>query len=398
MKQLLVLLSLFLMAVSSQAADDSMLRVFERVWETARKEIYPATLEEKMTQATHDQLASQAARAKNFEELGEIVNPFLDSLGISHTKFYHSSDPDYFFMRSLFSSGDPDSHPIWHIGLQLNREPLGYRVREVLEKYPAAVAGLRHGDLLTNCDQRPYHPFHCFQSGSSTSIRFLRNGSVHEARVSPVLEAPARSFIQAMKNSVRIFSRGEKRIAYLHFWIGGLDENTSEYDRLIRDELSAFDGLILDLRGGFGGASLERVDHFFPDRSSYPVMSGIDRYGNVLPPETWEPKQNLNFFRKPLVVLINEGVRSGKEMMAFQFKKTGRAKLLGTTTAGMFVGGRMWFSDENENYMLYLASVGALLDGVNLEGVGVSPDLIIEFPLNRTLDRDPQLEAALEQF
>ncbi|MGE3682139.1 MAG: S41 family peptidase [Bdellovibrionales bacterium] len=370
--------------------------VFERVWQTGREQVYPGTLESRFSDEVFADLSRRAAQAATFEELAHVINPFLSSLGISHTRFYHDRDPDYHFMRALFSTRDPDSHPIWHIGMQVLESADGYRVREILEGYPAEAAGLRRGDRLRACGEKAFHAMDCFRDGQSVTLTVERNGRVARIEVRPVFESPARSYIQAMKNSVRILSEGGRRIGYLHFWMGAFEENLQEYDRIIRQDLFLkTDALILDLRGGFGGASLERVDPFFPDRSTYPVMRGVLRDGSLTPPERWEPRQNPNPYTKPMVVLINEGVRSGKEMMAFQFKKSGRAVLFGTSTAGMFVAGRMWFAEEREPYMFYLAARGALLDGINLEGVGVAPDRVVPYPTDRTLAYDPQLNAAL---
>ena len=45
-------------------------------------------------------------------------------------------------------------------------------------------------------------------------------------------------------------------------------------------------------------------------------------------------------FSKPVIVLINKGSRSGKELLAYYFKRTGQAILLGEHTAGHVAAGR----------------------------------------------------------
>ncbi|MBK9206168.1 MAG: hypothetical protein IPL73_27910 [Candidatus Obscuribacter sp.] len=47
-------------------------------------------------------------------------------------------------------------------------------------------------------------------------------------------------------------------------------------------------------------------------------------------------------YDKPLVVLINEGSRSGKEIIAYALQKSKRAVLVGTNTAGYVVAGRLF--------------------------------------------------------
>jgi carboxyl-terminal processing protease len=57
----------------------------------------------------------------------------------------------------------------------------------------------------------------------------------------------------------------------------------------------------------------------------------IDREGKKRPGvPKWE---------KPIVLLINDGVRSGKEIFAYAMKKSKRATLVGSTTAGEVAAG-----------------------------------------------------------
>ena len=98
-----------------------------------------------------------------------------------------------------------------------------------------------------------------------------------------------------------------------------------------------------------------------------------------------------------MVALINEGTRSAKEGMAFQFKKSRRARLVGTATTGAFMGASFTFG-RGDGYVLAIAATRLLLDGVQLEGVGVAPDVAVAYPLDRSLDRDPQLERAVEEI
>jgi carboxyl-terminal processing protease len=99
-----------------------------------------------------------------------------------------------------------------------------------------------------------------------------------------------------------------------------------------------------------------------------------------------------------MVVLINEGVRSGKEALAYQFKKSKRAVLIGTRTQGAFTGGRAIFNEEKLPFFLYLASSEILLDGNKIEGRGILPDEGISYPLQESSNVDPQLNAAIKKI
>ena len=106
-------------------------------------------------------------------------------------------------------------------------------------------------------------------------------------------------------------------------------------------------------------------------------------------------KKNKNFFSGPMVVLINEGVRSGKEALAYQFKKTKRAFLIGDKTPGYFSTGQYFYADEALNYILYLCVFRVELDGHKIEGVGIEPDETILYKSSDPIG-DTQLSAGLK--
>src|SRR5262249_36822206 len=98
-------------------------------------------------------------------------------------------------------------------------------------------------------------------------------------------------------------------------------------------------------------------------------------------------------YDKPMVVLINGGTRSAKEHFACQFKKTGRATLVGTRTAGAFLGAGGF--PVGKDGLLELAVGGLKLDGKRLEGGGVAPDIEVA-PRDTYSAGDTQLARARE--
>jgi len=95
-----------------------------------------------------------------------------------------------------------------------------------------------------------------------------------------------------------------------------------------------------------------------------------------------------------MVVLINGGVRSGKEALAYQFKKSNRAILIGTNTKGAFSVGQGIFNNKHLPYFLYLATGEVLLDQNRIEGISISPDIQVPYALNENSEADPQIERA----
>tara|TARA_B110001454_G_scaffold219136_1_gene250317 strand:- start:53527 stop:55548 length:2022 start_codon:yes stop_codon:yes gene_type:complete len=367
---------------------------FERIWNTAKTNIYPKQKGNLFTNEKHDELLSQISTQTTLHDLDKIINPFLDSLGVSHTHLYVEGNPDYYFFRSLFSTHDPLEPKVSHMGAQFKSSDARYTIRTVLQGYPAEKIGLRRGDEMISVDGKPFHPIRSFLNGAKNyEISFLRKGRKIRKTIVPVTESIMSSFLQATENSARIITSGDKKIGYLQLWTGAFNSSQT-LSKILQEKMTTVDGLILDLRDGFGAAWWNHLDPFFPDTSSYFVPTVESRDGS-LDSFKAETKENTNVFTKPLVVLINEGVRSGKEALAYQFQKTKRAKLIGSRTAGAFVSGRGFFAEENRGYILYLAINGIALDGVKIEGAGISPDHQVEYPFD-SLSEDPQFEAALK--
>ncbi|MDX1388497.1 MAG: S41 family peptidase, partial [Acidobacteriota bacterium] len=143
------------------------------------------------------------------------------------------------------------------------------------------------------------------------------------------------------------------------------------------------DALVLDIRDGWGGADPRYLNLF---NHNVPTLTSFLRDGTEL---HYDPQ-----WRKPVVLLVNGGTRSGNEIMAFGFKKFGIGPVVGSTTAGAVVGGKPFLLSDAS--LLYLAVRDALVDGIRLEGVGVAPDHPVPFDVRYAAGNDPQLEKALD--
>lgn len=377
----------------------NMVTVFEKFWITAKNNIYPAALADRFfTDKQYLKLRQQAQNSADLTQLKFHLNQFLSQLNVSHTHFYTDKDLDFYFFRSLFSTLNLDEPSIWHIGAEYSQTKVGYVVRSVLDGFPAQQAGIQRGDIIVNVDSLPFDPLLSFVSADGTKMKML----IHRGRkkmnlsLSPVLSGLHRAYVDAIKHSVTEFRIKSKRIGYVHLWTGTHEQTVVELNQAI-EKLKDTDGVILDLRDGYGGAWWNHLDSFYQDTSSYFKATWIDRDGKktqMLP----ESKENKSAYVKPMVVLINEGVRSGKEALAFQFKKTKRAILIGVPTAGYFVAGGAYFREKELPYFLYLSSKGLLLDGVDLEGNGVKPDILVKWPIEANRNLDPQIEKAKNQI
>ena len=100
-------------------------------------------------------------------------------------------------------------------------------------------------------------------------------------------------------------------------------------------------------------------------------------------------------WRKPLVGIIDEGSRSGMEILAHGLKKAA-VLLVGMKTAGAVVAGRAFGSSDNS--LLLLAVADVRVDGERLEGAGVAPDIEVPFTLPIRRRRTRSLDRAVEDM
>ncbi|MGF1512063.1 MAG: S41 family peptidase [Myxococcota bacterium] len=369
--------------------------VFEDVWGAMQAELYDkARSESWLTRTNYLDLKAKARQVGDVGALArDVINPFLKRLEVSHTYLYTDDELGFYVLRCLFTHEQSDEPKLHHIGVQLTDENF---VRAVWEDFPGDQSGLQRGDKIVAIDGEAFVSVKQF--GPKAQVLEVRRGRTSlMVQVSPVFGNPIMDMLQAMQNSVAIEERDGRRVGYVHLWTGLGEETLATFARIVREQLFDLDAVVVDLRGGFGGAWYEYLDLFYADRSQFFAFALIERDGTRVGQQP-TPQKNPDAFLGPVVVLIDEGTRSGKEALAYQFAKGDRAILVGQRTQGAFTLGKGVFAKRlAARYLLYLAVNEVLLDGNVIEGVGVGPDIEIEFPADRPSHGDPQLETAMNE-
>jgi carboxyl-terminal processing protease len=375
---------------------ESRLTVFDEVWQSVRDYFYDPTLRHLDWTAMREKYRPLVAAAAD-EEHSAVINRMLDELAASHTRYYTPDDPSYYQLLDIFAGPlrrklrrvFPDGQVMYpSLGIFTRRIEDKTFISGVLDGFPAAKAGLRVGDELLAADGTPYHPMRSLMAKvnqeMTLQVRRSRDETPHDVVVVPQQTKPNEAFLKAMRESARVIHTQGVAIGYIHVW----SYAGSQYQRLLEHEifsgtLKEADALVLDLRDGWGGAQAHYLDIF---NAQGPTVTMVDRHGDV-------SFANVKW-RKPVVMLVNGGTRSGKEILAYGFKKYGLGEVIGTRTAGAVLAARAFLLSDGS--LLILAVNDVFVDGQRLEGLGVTPTIEVPFPVEYAQGKDPQLERALE--
>jgi carboxyl-terminal processing protease len=394
---LLIFLPVFQKVLS--AKESPYLTTLNEVWQDVNDNFFDPRFNGVDWKSKREEYKNRVKQAQSIEEASVVINQMLSELNTSHTHFYPKLEPAYYHLLGIFNRGSfrkelkkyfPDGK-LDYTGIGIFTKDINGKtfISGILDGSPAAKAGLKVGDEVLAVDGKPYQPIQSFVDKAEQKVnisiqRTPGSKSREELSVIPKKLNPETMFLEAMRESIKIIEQNSKKIGYVHIWSYASDR----YQELLVDEISFgklkdADGLILDLRDGWGGAEPNYLNIF---TKQVPILTQIPRDGI---------RRTLDYqWRKPVVMVVNNGSRSGKEILAYGFKKYGIGKLIGTKTAGAVVGGSPFLLKDGN--LLYLAVVDVLVDGERLEGKGVIPDIEVAFPLEYAQGKDPQFERAVD--
>lgn len=372
---------------------------FDAIHATVAERFYDDELNGVDWDAVGAEHRERAATAPSLEAFAVVVNEMLARLGASHTRVYTSREPAYYQLLGIFRgpleeeirAAHPENPELRYPGIGILTSEIegGTFVYGVLGGSPADEAGLRTGDRIVAVEGVPFHPIGSFdgRTGVATAIEVQRTADPAGRivlSVTPQRLHPVEIFERAMDASVRLIERGEgQRVGYVRIWsFAGPQFEALLETEIAHGRLRDANALVIDLRGGWGGASPTVLNLFNP---RVPVLSQVQRDGSV---RDFDPQ-----WRRPVALLVDEQSRSGKEVLAFGFKRFGLGPVIGRRTAGAVLGGQPFLIQPG--VLLYLAVTDLLVDGERLEGRGVRPDVPVRFDLPYANGADPQLDAAV---
>ena len=356
-------------------AEEEPGELMRNVYEVLRSRYYDERFrEEQLPEIAHPFL-ERSRRLGELEQERELVHDFLSNIPVSHLGLMSETAHEQMI-------AELGRRPRWTFGFQLAHLEEGWFVDWVYEGGPAERAGIARGDQVLTIDGRaPEHSprvdwrtddaalpdpaLHGVLADGDDSVELLlRRRPGLQGRLS--LRSRRYSGWQAAEASARVFAMGDLRVGYVHYWFIPMTGGTKFLRELCRGRFADCDALIFDLRGR-GGAAHEAMG----------IVKTLDPEG-----DDWG---------KPVVALVHADSRSAKEVIAWELQRRNAALLVGERTHGAVIPAS--FTKVGSGMVLMFPSTSLGSYTKEIEGRGITPDVVVDYPLPWTAGRDPVLEA-----
>lgn len=358
-------------------------QIFEEVWRTVKQHYLYPDFHNVDWDGLHEVYAAQLEADQTRDEFYTMMIELVAQLDDQHSRFLPPAE------AQTENATISNTEVTVGIGVLTRPRPDGGFIQVVYPDSPAARAGLAPRDRVIEVDGRPYRAEDgnlLGEAGSTVRLTVVRPG---ERPRDVVLTRQ-----EVQNHIVPAYRRFPGDIGYVvipTLWVQDMDEqvNGALTDLVAEGPLN---GLILDVRSNGGGwlyVLSGLLSHF--TRGQAGVFFNRD---TVRPLEIGAPAgPDLRDLK--IVVLVDGETASYAEVLAAVLQHEKQALVVGTRTAGntettyaytLSDGSRLWLAQEGFR----------LLNGANLEGHGVEPNVTVDVDWTHySEDDDPQLLEAL---
>ena len=378
--------------------------VFDRAVRLVVDHFHDEKALDRFAQAVRDEIQDPSAPldAKSPPaRVDRAIDAVLASLGASHTGRFKPGTIDYYELADVFRFGIRDdlkpAVPARGRGELCRHRHGGAGKATGCGSSPTSMTdrrptgrGSRSATRSLSVDGAPYREIDFFagKAGKKVDVAIRRRPDAAPIKIAVDVERlkPLPMFEKAIADSAEVVEHDGRKIGYIRLWtLAARNSMGAVAEALAEGRLKDVDGLVLDLRGRWGGGSSDAAELFVGDT---PPFRLVDRDGEAyLANVRW---------KKPLVAIIDEGSRSGLEVFAYALK-VNDIPLVGARTAGALLAGRAYLLPDDS--LLEIAVSDAVIgDDIRLEGSGVPPDIPVPFSLPYAAGKDPQRDAAIDEM
>jgi len=364
--------------------------LFKEVWSTVNDRYLYADFRGVDWNKTREEYAQRISKVGSAAEFYTVMSEMVGLLKDQHSRYI---SPEEAKDEDDLNRGDTSYAGI---GILSKYESDSALVVLVFPGSPAAEAGLQRRDRILAIDGNAIRgdgDVSPIRGPAGTDVRLTVRSPGEQLREITITRRAVTGKITASSSRLEV----DGSIGYLlipSLWADDMSEQVEEHlDELLQGP--PLKGLVIDLRANEGGwrpvltgilgqfVAGEDVGHFYSQGSDYQIE--IER-GNLY----------ARLKDVPLVVLVDSNSQSYAEVLPAALQASGRAKVVGTKTAGNTEtiysynfpdGSRLWVAQEGFK----------LPDGTNLEGRGVIPDIAIDVDWTQyPLKTDPHVLKAVE--
>lgn len=264
---------------------------------------------------------------------------------------------------------------------------------------PGEKAGIKSGDKIVKVDGTEF-----LGENMDKAVKLMRGEPGTKVLITLIREDK-----EGIKNDMDIeITREEIRVETVESEV--LDDNIGYIKLTSFDELTYKDfkrelnqlesqnieGLVIDLRNNPGG--LLNVTAQIADE----LLGKVD----IVYTQTKDGKREYlrsdkSMVDYPLALLVNGGSASASEILAGAVKDNNRGTIIGTTTFGKGVVQRLKDLPDGSGIKLTISEYFTP-NGINIHGVGIEPDIVLELPEDieeigvENIEEDNQLKKAIE--
>ena len=273
------------------------------------------------------------------------------------------------------------------IGVEVVYEEDGLYVTDVYEGSPAKKSGITIGDKIKSVEDTDVT-----ELGLDGAIKMIKGKQGTKVRIS--LEDRELTIERDLVKTPYVKYDIIDGIGYIK--IKSFTMNTGDLFKDIMEELQkqGIDKFIFDLRSNGGGlldSIVETLDYLLPEGL---IVRIEDKYGSNM--EFSSDKEHVD---GEMVVLVNNETASAAELFTLALRDYDKATVIGTKTYGKGTSATtipISAGSVNISTALYYTKKSP-----NIEGVGIEPDIVLEYesdvPLYKAkYSEDNQLQKALE--
>ena len=365
-------------------------RVFEQVWGAFGLNFYDPNMHGQDWDALYELYHPFAEKARNISDIASIVNEMIGDVDASHTGFYPRREGSMKYESPAY------------LPLEFNWQKQLEEGLEVRLVYPNSSLfgyyGIKTGDIVTAIDgekimaNTPLDKLLLGKEGSRINLEYLSDGEEKQATLTGLgwdeIRALRYDYETALSQK-KVDELTQGRVGYIHIPSMGSEDYNNFYRDLFRDNVDK-EALIIDVRGNTGGHIHDQIINLL-NRQPY-AWSTSRRYSGI---QNLEPRR---VWTRPSIVLVDEGSFSDGEIFPTVYQELGLGKVVGQPSSGSVIG--TWQYRLLDGSSMRMPGSGWYkLDGTNMEGTGVRPDILVEItPEDLISGNDTQLLRAVEEI